>query len=189
MRLTKIYTKVGDKGYTHLGTGKKVIKSSLRVDTYGTVDELNAWIGFLVDELPSSLIKDYQSSIRRIQNELFDIGAELSLPDFDMTKLQKIEHEHIERLELQIDTMNVDLAPLENFVLPGGSRSQSICHIARTVCRRAERKAVELHSIEVLRNELIMYLNRLSDWLFVFSRFLAHKTNTPEILWQQKQKS
>lgn len=192
LRLTKIYTKVGDKGTTLLASGQKISKASSRVSSYGAVDELNAQMGYFADTLNHSQNKSLLSlgqKILTIQNSLFDIGGELSLGDFeiDESKMRLVGDIEIANLEKDIDQWNSELPPLENFVLPGGNRYNSLSHIARTVCRRAEREVVKLSEEkgEKLRPAVMIYLNRLSDWLFVLGRFIMKETSTPEKLWQQ----
>lgn len=190
MRLTKIYTKVGDRGKTLLASGEKVSKTDLRIEAYGSVDELNSFMGLLRDELSEQedLFKDIIAEVQTIQNELFDIGGELSTPSnvLDINRQQVVSMASVSRLEQQIDHFNENLKPLENFVIPGGHRLNSTAHIARTVCRRAERHAVAFSSMSTCRTEPLIYLNRLSDWLFVICRLICHRLEIPEIQWQQK---
>jgi cob(I)alamin adenosyltransferase len=195
MRLTKIYTKVGDGGLTSLSSGVRVSKSDLRIEAYGTVDELNAFIGSLKDQIQLAMCQNQKEEILQgvsqellqIQNELFDIGGELSFPqDFDTSKLNLVGLTEIARLESSMDSMNASLKPLANFVLPGGHLINSSCHISRTVCRRAERVIVHLSESSKVRSEIQIYLNRLSDWLFVTCRFLSMELAIDEVLWDQK---
>ena len=195
MRLTKIYTKVGDKGNTHLASGQKISKASLRIEAYGTVDELNSTIAMLRDLIQQEnlLLKnvslaELSNSIVKIQNELFDIGGELSTPceKLDLKRQIVVSAHEVSRLENEIDQMNETLKPLENFVLPGGHIINSVAHLTRTICRRAEREVIKLNEHEEVREDLKIYLNRLSDWLFVLSRYLSKLLNVPETLWQQK---
>ncbi len=198
MRLTKIYTKVGDKGLTYLANGSKVPKHHLRIEAYGTVDELNSFTGLLRDQLQ---LMEHEKSrpriaelilrLRRIQNELFDVGGELATPleVLDTTRQQVVHHESVSRLESEIDEFNDNLEPLANFVLPGGHPANSMAHVVRTVCRRAERAAVALAGEESVREEVSIYLNRLSDWFFVASRVISQEAGVPELLWQQKGKN
>ena len=194
LRLTRIYTKIGDKGTTGLANGNTVSKSSLRIEAYGTVDELNAVVGLLKDELAlckvSPTFEKLGSQLRQIQNELFDLGGELATPlaDLRVDRQQVISMTSVERLEQELDEYNASLEPLTNFVLPGGVRVNSIAHLARTVCRRAERCIVALGEAEPLRNECRVYLNRLSDWYFVVSRTISKELGVPELLWQQQKK-
>ncbi len=191
MRLTKIYTKVGDKGTTLLATGERIEKSAPRIEAYGTVDELNAVIGLLRDHLmiaPNPAILVATQRLLRIQNELFDLGAELSTPlrSLDTSRQSVIHDEHIMSLEREMDEMNASLSPLANFVLPGGHPANSFCHLARTVCRRAERRVVAFGHTEEIRPATIIYLNRLSDWLFVLGRHVSKCLDVGEVLWSQK---
>lgn len=190
MRLTSIYTKIGDKGTTMLASGKKVPKDSSRIEAYGTVDELNAVIGLLRDNLESAdagPFRDLVAGLLVIQNEMHDLGGELSTPAeaLDVNKQQVVKQAEIERLENEIDAYNEKLAPLANFILPGGHNLVSLAHICRTVCRRTERCVVHLAGEETVRNEALIYLNRLSDWFFVVGRVIADRLQVNEILWKQ----
>ena len=185
--LTKIYTKTGDDGTTALGTGQRVPKTSPRIWAYGSVDETNAAIGVARLQLPpeQSLVADM---LARIQNDLFDLGADLCVPDtgepLPYTPL-RMKMEQVERLEREIDLMNAEMAPLTSFILPGGSPAAAALHVARTVCRRAERCIVELKSTdgEHVSDAVSRYMNRLSDHLFVASRYLNNK-GKGDVLWQ-----
>lgn len=198
MRLTKIYTKIGDSGTTQLATGERVSKSSRRISAYGTIDELNAVTGMLRDEIirakkdfPSDHVElDLTVQLELIQNELFDVGGELSLPGRtdSIVSLQIVGLAEITRLESQMDSMIETLPPLMNFILPGGHPVNSVAHLARTVCRRAERCVVELSEFETVRPEVKIYLNRLSDWFFVVCREVSARLNVPEVLWHQRGK-
>ena len=193
MRLTKIYTRVGDKGTTMLASGATVSKSSLRIDAYGTVDELNAVVGMLRDVLMQQLhinLSDLIAKLSTIQNELFDLGGELATPalTLDTNRQQVVTGESIQRLELEMDEINKNLPPLANFVIPGGHIANSTAHLARTVCRRAERVLVALCEKEDVRDEARIYLNRLSDWLFVVCREISRKLTIEEVLWSQRGK-
>ncbi len=180
VQLTRIYTKGGDKGTTSLGTGKRVPKHDQRVSTYGTVDETNAVIG--VARLHTSGAAD--EMLARIQNDLFDLGADLCAPESDDGKARlRIVEAQVERLEQEIDRMNADLAPLNSFVLPGGSAASAHLHLARTVARRAERDMTRLAEAEALNPAAIRYINRLSDHLFVLARWLNDK-GAGDVLWQ-----
>ena len=190
MRLSKIYTKAGDSGQTALATGKKELKCHSRLTAYGTVDELSCFLAqlhhFLTQE---AVFQTYLGSVRRIQHELFDLGGELSFPEKDpyLEKLPcKITEETIQKLEEEMDQMSHHLPALKNFILPGGSLVASTAHICRSICRRAERELVALMQKEEVRKELLRYLNRLSDWLFVLSRTLVKLEGKKEILWEQK---
>ncbi len=182
-RLTKIYTKRGDAGTTALGGGQRVAKDALRVAVYGTVDELNSQIGVA---LAAGLVERLTGALRSIQNELFDLGSDLCFLEEDKEKyaLPQIEERHVRRLEELIDEMQGIVGPLENFILPGGSLGSAHLHVARTVCRRAEREATTLAREEQIGAQVIPYLNRLSDALFVMARYENHQRNVPEPLWQ-----
>jgi cob(I)alamin adenosyltransferase len=181
----KIYTKTGDKGDTGLFGGKRLPKDHIRIDSYGTVDELNSYIGMLRDSATS----EHQKIIlKEIQDRLFTIGSNLaSDPDKNMVT-PDINESDIELLEKEMDEMDEVLPPLKNFILPGGHTTVSFCHIARTVCRRAERKVVALHHNETVDEIIIRYLNRLSDYLFVLGRKLSQDLNAEEIAWHPRTK-
>lgn len=185
--LNRIYTRGGDKGQTSLVGGQRVAKDALRIECYGTVDELNAFLGMATvsagAELPQLL-----PVLRRVQNELFNLGSILATRPEDVhPKQPRITDAEIRQLEIEIDAMNRDLAPLRSFVLPGGSRLSTELHACRTICRRAERIAVRLARDEQAPAEAIQYLNRLSDALFVWSRWVNHVLNVPEVLWEPNQ--
>jgi cob(I)alamin adenosyltransferase len=177
-RLSRIYTRTGDDGTTGLANGERLDKADPRVGAFGDVDETNSAIGLLLAEphLPTQIA----AALTRIQHELFDIGAELSLPGY-----RTIAAEHVARLERDLDSLNDALPPLKEFVLPGGTRSTAVCHLARTVCRRAERSAWAAHKLAPLNPELLRYLNRLSDLLFVMARCLARQDGGEETLWRR----
>jgi cob(I)alamin adenosyltransferase len=180
VRLTKIYTKGGDRGRTSLGDGARVAKHELRVAAYGTVDEANATIGLA--RLHTESVAD--AMLARIQNDLFDLGADLCRPgdDPDQPDTLRIQASQVQRLEDEIDAMNVALKPLNSFVLPGGKPAAAFLHQARTVVRRAERLATELAAREPLNPSALQYLNRLSDHLFVLARHLNDK-GAADVLW------
>ena len=179
IKLNKIYTKTGDGGDTALGDGERVLKDSLRVSAYGNVDELNASIGIITLYANTEL----KRKLKNIQNDLFDIGADLCVPISEKNKDRlRLSTNQIETLELEIDEMNSILEPLNSFVLPGGCRSATFLHMARTICRRAERSVVSLRSREKINANTLIYLNRLSDWLFVASR-VENQENSSEVLW------
>ena len=179
IKLNKIYTKTGDGGDTALGDGERVLKDSLRVSAYGNVDELNASIGIITLYANTEL----KRKLKNIQNDLFDIGADLCVPISEKNKDRlRLSTNQIETLELEIDEMNSILEPLNSFVLPGGCRSATFLHMARTICRRAERSVVSLRSQEKINDNALVYLNRLSDWLFVASR-VENQENSSEVLW------
>lgn len=180
--LSRIYTKTGDSGDTSLGDGSRVAKDSPRVAAYGSVDELNASLGLLVANCP-----DFSEVplLRSIQNDLFDLGADLCVPDTaDAPSGQqlRIQEQQAQRLEREIDRLNADLRPLTSFILPGGSPAAAWCHLARTVCRRAEREVVALMRTERINPQTLVYLNRLSDLLFVLARH-ANEQGTGDVLW------
>lgn len=181
--LNKIYTRTGDKGETALGNGRRVVKHSLRVNAYGTVDETNATVGLA--RLHAGA--DMDAALSRIQNDLFDLGADMCRPDLakDATAEYpplRIAETQVDRLEAEIDAMNVALTPLRSFVLPGGSPLAAYLHLCRTVSRRGERLAVELAGVEEVNSAAIKYLNRLSDWFFVASR-VANGNGEKDVLW------
>jgi len=179
----KIYTKTGDAGETSLIGGVRVKKSNLRIEAYGTVDELNSWLGVL----RNINVLSNQNGFQSIQDLLFTIGSHLaSHPEKGRMKLPEILADDILYLEKEIDAMDLELPPLQNFVLPGSSIENSYCHLARTVCRRAERCVVELSLFEIVEPILIIYLNRLSDYLFVLSRYVSLKQNLNDIPWLHK---
>lgn len=189
MRIDRVYTRGGDKGETSLIGGERVSKASDRIDCYGTVDETNATIGLVIEALGASPAGPHLAPIlRRVQNELFNLGAELAAGSPETReKLPRIEQRHIDGLERDIDGVNDDLPPLKSFVLPGGGWPSAYCHLARTVCRRAERLVVGLAKTEDLGGDLpVQYLNRLSDALFVWGRWCALKDGQPEPLWDAR---
>lgn len=181
--LSRIYTKVGDKGETALGTGRMVAKDHPRVAAYGSVDELNSVLGVLAALQPELSEKEL---VRSIQNDLFDVGADLCVPEDQAPSAApplRIRPEQVTRLEQAIDRLNAGLEPLQSFVLPGGSPAAAWCHLARTVCRRAERDVVALSHAETINSQVIVYLNRLSDLLFVLARVL-NNSGKDDVLWQ-----
>jgi cob(I)alamin adenosyltransferase len=180
----KIYTKTGDGGETSLLGGTKVSKAALRIEAYGTVDELNAHIGLLRDVLEPGYQRD---TLKEIQDRLFTIGAHLaSDPEKSKAKMPDLLATDVENLENQIDQMEDQLPILKSFVLPGGHQFVSYCHIARGVSRRTERIVIRLSELEAVENVIIMYLNRLSDYLFVLSRKVAQDLNVPEVPWHPR---
>ena len=186
VRINKVTTKTGDKGTTTLAGGQKVSKSSLRIEAYGGIDELNAYLG-LIGELikRGKKIENIQQIIFRIQNELFNLGTQLAvLPEDRRDNTPAIEDINIHQLEEEIKNFNNQLEPLTSFLLPGGDLIVTYLHVARTICRRVERSIVRLAEQEELDGNEIIYVNRLSDWLFVVSRYIAKKLNKKEILWQ-----
>ena len=182
-RLTRIYTKTGDDGTTGLGDGQRVAKDSPRVETYGTVDELNSQIGLA---LSSGLGERLTTELRLVQNELFDLGSDLATPATSQARhpVPTVETRHIEKLEALIDEFNEVVGPLANFLLPGGSPGAAQLHVARTICRRAERQATGLAREETIGASVLPYLNRLSDALFVMARYENHERGVAEPLWR-----
>ena len=177
----KIYTKKGDKGETSLIGGMRVPKHDLRIESYGTVDELNSYLGVLRDQ---NIDDKYKAEIIAIQQQLFTIGSHLAVgKEGSSMKLPELKPEHIDSLEKSIDTMDEELPPMRFFVLPGGHQSVSFCHVARCVCRRAERLVVHLSSEEKVDDLILQYLNRLSDYLFTLSRKIALDLNAEEQPW------
>jgi cob(I)alamin adenosyltransferase len=177
-RLSKIYTRTGDKGSTGLGNGARVDKDSARIEAIGSVDELNSMLGVLLThDLPAVV----QQTLTQVQHQLFDLGSELSVPGATM-----LMSEDVTRLEQVLDQLNAELAPLKEFILPGGAPAAALCHLARTVCRRAERRSVTLAKQESVNPHSVMYLNRLSDLLFVVARSLNKQAGVPEVLWQSR---
>ncbi|WP_428426060.1 cob(I)yrinic acid a,c-diamide adenosyltransferase [Pararhizobium sp.] len=185
VKLNKIYTKTGDDGTTGLATGPRRLKSDLRVDAYGTIDETNSFIGLARQHTQDLATLD--AMLMRIQNDLFDLGADLSTPDTGETLAYeplRIIAAQVTRLEAEIDQLNADLDPLRSFVLPGGSGAAATLHIARTVARRAERLMVDLARVdgEIVSSEALAYVNRLSDFLFVAARWTNGKGKS-DVLW------
>jgi cob(I)alamin adenosyltransferase len=183
--LNRIYTRTGDAGETHLVGGQRVPKDNLRIDCYGTVDELNAFVGAArVTAESITAVAGLAVKLKRVQHELFNLGSILAtLPDDVHPKQPRVTGAEIDQLEREIDEANAVLAPLRSFVLPGGSRLDADLHICRTVCRRAERLLVGLAREQSVPEEAVRYLNRLSDALFVWSRWANHMLGTPETLW------
>lgn len=177
-RLSKIYTRTGDNGTTGLGDGSRINKDSLRVDAMGDVDELNSVIGMMLTEaVPDILVE----TLVQIQHDLFNLGGEICIPGYVI-----LQQSRIDDLEEAIDTLNDDLAPLKEFILPGGTKTAAYCHLARTVCRRAERKLIELHRSETVTDISLKYLNRLSDLLFVMCRSINKEAGVSDVLWKNE---
>lgn len=196
--ISKVYTKFGDRGDTMLASGDTVGKDSPRVAAYGEVDELNAVVGLLRVEVaragepvgPREFLAELDAQLGRIQQELFDLGAELATPGATEGKAPlRVEEADITRLEQELDAWNADLPPLRSFILPGGGPLGASAHLARTVCRRAERTVVALSRVEPVRGEAVRYLNRLSDYFFVVARAVAHRLGVPEVLWDTRRRS
>lgn len=178
-RLSRIYTRTGDDGTTGLGDGSRTAKDSLRVEAFGTLDELNALLGVVLahDNIPENI----GYALTEIQHQLFDLGGELCIPGHTA-----IQGSHVEFLETTLDTLNAELPALKEFILPGGSPAAASCHLARTVCRRAERRTFSLSREETVNAEALRYLNRLSDLLFVMARTLARHNGGREVLWRHE---
>jgi cob(I)alamin adenosyltransferase len=176
-RLTKIYTRTGDGGETGLGDGTRTPKDAARIDAIGAVDELNSQLGQLLTE---ALPEDVRAELLRIQHALFDLGGELSIPGYVL-----LLDGHVQHLEACLDRYNASLGPLKDFILPGGTRAAAGAHVARTVCRRAERALVRLSRETSLSPVSLKYLNRLSDLLFVLARALNRGAGVPDVLWQR----
>ena len=185
VKLNRIYTRTGDDGETSLVNGMRVAKHALRPSAFGDVDEANSVIGLA--RLHTANNADADAMLASIQNDLFDLGADIATPETDKQAL-RITNEHVTRLEAEIDQMNASLAPLSSFILPGGSAASAWLHLARTVTRRAERHMTLLAATEVVNNEALRYINRMSDHLFVLARHLNAKGKT-DVLWQPGQNS
>ena len=185
-RLSKIITRTGDQGTTGLSNNTRVSKTNQRIVAMGDIDELNSCIGLLKSSIANfstntqlQLLSESQLSF--IQHRLFDLGGELSLPGYIF-----IQESHIQQLENEVNEMNQQLTPLKEFILPAGHITASQCHVARSVCRRAERSCVALHQEETINSHSLIFMNRLSDWLFTFARILNKKNNTNEVFWQKE---
>jgi cob(I)alamin adenosyltransferase len=176
-RLSKIYTRTGDQGTTGLGDGRRVAKTAPRIRAIGDVDELNSLLGVLVAQEPAD---EVARLLVAIQHDLFDLGGEMSIPG-----TQLLAPEATDRLEAAIDRYNETLPPLKEFILPGGSRAAAFCHLARAVCRRAERSMVEVADAEAVSEATLRFVNRLSDLLFVLARVLARRDGGAEVLWDR----
>jgi cob(I)alamin adenosyltransferase len=184
--MKKIYTKTGDNGETGLFGGGRVPKYSIRIDAYGTVDELNSFIGLAVTEVKGANVA---ALLKKIQNELFTIGSNLASPGNDESKnnlIPQVTSHFIKEAENAIDEFEEKLEPLKNFILPGGSKGAALLHACRTVCRRAERKVVELKSKEIVNGNIVIFLNRLSDLFFVLARHENMISNVPDVKWNAK---
>ncbi len=182
----KIYTKGGDKGETGLFGGERVSKSSQRIEAYGTIDELNSFIGLAITELKSEEVKEL---LNTIQNQLFTVGSDLATPLSEKIKkydIPRVPKEFFENAEKQIDKFEAELAPLKNFILPGGSKSAAMLNICRTICRRAERRVVALNASEKVGENIIIFLNRLSDLFFVLARYENMISGIPDTIWKSK---
>jgi cob(I)alamin adenosyltransferase len=180
----KIYTKTGDTGKTSLLGGKRVSKADLRIDAYGTVDELNSYIGLLRDQ---KINQKREALLKEVQDRLFTIGATLATePGKQNVKRPDLHEEDLELLEREIDNMESQLPALKHFILPGGHQVVSFCHIARTVCRRTERCVIDLMQIEEVDEIIVKYLNRLSDYLFVLGRLISQDLEVEEVTWKPR---
>ena len=175
-RLSKIYTRTGDDGSTGLGDGSRTEKDSLRVEAIGAIDELNSFIGLLLAHSLPAEISDFLSDV---QHDLFDLGGEICIPG-----RETLTPDYITRLETALDNYNAELTPLKEFILPGGVQEAALCHVARTVCRRAERRLISLYQQQPVSKQAICYLNRLSDFLFVLARHLNFIQEKSDVLWQ-----
>lgn len=184
-RITKVYTRTGDDGTTSLGAGRRVAKDSARVEAYGTVDELNSFLGTAIASGLDPLLAE---ALGAIQNDLFHLGSDLCVTEDDKAArpVPKIESRHVDALERWIDRLSEDLPALDNFVLPGGSIGSAQLHVARAVCRRTERLVVALSRTETVGDQVIVYLNRLSDLLFVMARWENRSRGVPDILWDSR---
>ena len=176
-RLSRIVTRTGDAGTTGLGDGNRVAKDAPRIEAIGAVDELNSTLGVLLAE---ALPDDARACLVDVQHDLFDLGGELSIPGYTA-----VTDAHVERLETAVDAFNADLAPLKDFILPGGTRTAALAHVGRTVCRRAERALVTLAGSETVGDPARKYVNRLSDLLFVLARALNRSAGQPDVLWRR----
>jgi cob(I)alamin adenosyltransferase len=177
-RLSKIYTRTGDDGTTGLGDGSRINKDSLRVEAMGDVDELNSVIGIMMTESMPDILG---ATLTQIQHDLFNVGGEICIPGYVI-----LQQSRIDDLEQVIDSLNESLPPLKEFILPGGTKAAAYCHLARTVCRRAERKLVELHRNEKVTDISLQYLNRLSDLLFVLCRTINKEAGVNDVLWKNE---
>jgi cob(I)alamin adenosyltransferase len=175
-RLSRIYTRTGDGGQTGLADGSRVAKDAPRIEAIGAVDELNSAIGALLAE---RLPRDIRACLSGVQHDLFDLGGELSVPGHEI-----MSDAHVRRLEASLDRFNAALPPLKDFILPGGTRAAGCAHLARSVCRRAERRLVRLSGKEAVPRDAVRYLNRLSDLLFVLARVLNRRAGRADVLWQ-----
>ena len=176
-RLSKIVTRTGDAGQTGLGDGSRVAKDSARIEAIGAVDELNSVLGVLLAEtLPQTIA----TCLTDVQHDLFDLGGELSIPGYSA-----VTEAHVTRVEAAVEAFNANLAPLKEFILPGGTRAAALAHVARTVCRRAERSVISLAAAEAVSQRSRIYLNRLSDLLFVLARAINRATSQTDVLWQK----
>jgi cob(I)alamin adenosyltransferase len=182
----KIYTKTGDKGDTGLFGGERVSKNSPRIEAYGTIDELNSFIGLTVTEVKNKTVKEL---LIKIQNQLFTVGTDLSTPysiEEQKKNILRVTPDFYEKIEKSIDLFEEKLDELKNFVIPGGSKSSSFLHVCRTISRRAERRVVALNSLEHINGNIVIFLNRLSDLFFVLSRYENKISNYPDVIWESQ---
>lgn len=180
----KIYTKTGDKGMTSLFGGERVWKDHLRIESYGSVDEINSFIGLALCEITD---EDIRGTLKQIQNDLFVVGSDLASPkekESKSFKIPRVNHDYFEKIESEIDRFNDKLPELKHFILPGGTKGAALLHTARTICRRAERKVITLGKAEKIGDDIAIYLNRLSDFLFVLARYENHVSKTPDVEWK-----
>lgn len=182
-RLSKLYTRTGDRGETGLADGSRIAKNHPRIEAMGTVDELNSQIGLLLVEMQEIGLGDLAAALAPVQHRLFDLGGELAVPGYLI-----IDAQDVSRLETLIDGYNESLEPLKNFILPGGTRCIAQAHLARSLCRRAERRYLSLCEVESVNDQGLMFLNRLSDLLFVVARTIARQQRADEVLWEPKPK-
>ncbi|PKM31142.1 MAG: ATP:cob(I)alamin adenosyltransferase [Gammaproteobacteria bacterium HGW-Gammaproteobacteria-11] len=182
-RLSKLYTRTGDDGETGLADGRRIGKDHPRIEAMGSVDELNSQLGVLIADLKVQQLDELALVLAPVQHRLFDLGGELAVPGYEI-----IEASDVTELEDLIDHFNASLEPLKNFILPGGSRCVAAAHLARSICRRAERRYLTLANHEAVNEQAPVYLNRLSDLLFVMARGIAQREGTPEVLWAPKPK-
>jgi cob(I)alamin adenosyltransferase len=189
MAINRVYTRLGDSGLTSLAGGQRLPKNDFRIEAYGTVDELNSFIGMARETTRSTpAVEELDGILRRVQHELFNLGSILAtIPEDVHPKQARITLAESEQLEREIDRMNEGLPPLRSFVLPGGTRLNAELHVCRTICRRAERVCVTLAANSQLDTAILKYLNRLSDALFVWSRWTSHKLGAAEVLWEPNQ--
>jgi cob(I)alamin adenosyltransferase len=182
-RLSKIYTRTGDSGETGLGDGSRIEKTHARIEAIGAIDELNSIVGVLIEtlkQLHAPGLNPIVNFLGTSQHRLFDLGGELSIPSFEL-----INANHVKAIEEQLDELNSHLEPLENFILPAGSMLIAQCHMARSICRRAERRTVSLMNIDAINQHSLEFLNRFSDYLFVVARYCALETGIDEVLWKK----
>ncbi len=178
----KIYTKTGDKGETSLFGGQRVWKDDLRIESYGTVDELNSLIGLALTE---TVYEEIQEVLKRIQNKLFTVGADLATPEDKKIHIKRVDQSFIDESEKDIDYFSSKVPELREFVLPGGTKAAALLHVCRTVCRRAERNIIALNKSVAINDNILVYLNRLSDLFFVLARFDNYVNGTPDIKWNK----